>query len=771
MGCLSSSPEIMPKRNPGGISITRSNHSDGENPEDAFPTLIQELTKFVYLDHMVQSISISRDAFPVIIPQRDYHINPTDICLPLISASCFSGNRVICLPSINLFDREIFAARFIKQFLGNVLYWTSEQNSTFSKAFIYGFSDQHKDLLITRFEDLGYSCETELSFVNQPLSNYHLLILPSTINSHNPDDANLINALEKTEVGIIFIYIPSQNPDIPFPCNTFLSHFGLSYVDSPWHIEKGQFMIERNFVSIMSYHYLSYTACLKRILSTSSSIPSLDKKSNDINGTELSTSAADNPTLNKLDFIVTALRTILSVVGEGCEFHVNIVASECYNYLESSHAFCEGFFCSSPEQSIILILLQEALIKLSPEHILALPGLDSFPGPIAPPSKLPPITTRINISLSSHAWSSTGLYLRPGVVATITLLSVRPELPDKIFSISEAGTGDSNPNTTDYTEGIHFQIGAHTESLLFRNPPWRRWPVLSTVYAACPLGVSTKIASPYGGILYVASTSEVGLDIEIECENFIRHPRNVIGNPEVWEETQSNEVPFGEIETQRLIITMPSNEMREMQNYFPDIANIFDRGIDIISSFMNNRPSYPFRIVFDIELPDSGPSCGYPIVFDLSSTKMLSKIGEPSPMLFALMNLFALLMLRENCFDDDVEVVLAEIAARKAFKTLFPDFKDDDIPISSEVKLFSSLNMIQESHPDVISNALKKFQNQDYQIEGMPEDIWLDFVKEMCRIGNKDFTKQLEIARPIPLNISSSLSHLILTDIDPDTNE
>jgi len=86
-----------------------------------------------------------------------------------------------------------------------------------------------------------------------------------------------------------------------------------------------------------------------------------------------------------------------------------------------------------------------------------------------------PSSFSITVDIIEQSIISTGLYLPPGIMATIEI-------------------EDPPPNVT-------IQIGAHSKHIIGSSGPWKRWPnIVSTFH----LKNKTEVISSYGGIVYLA---------------------------------------------------------------------------------------------------------------------------------------------------------------------------------------------------------------------------------------------------------------------------
>jgi hypothetical protein len=235
--------------------------------------------------------------------------------------------------------------------------------------------------------------------------------------------------------------------------------------------------------------------------------------------------------------------------------------------------------------------------------------------------------------------------------------------------------------------------------------------------------------------------------------------------PEIWEETRDIDVPWGEIDIGCVIFTLPSTELRKVRD-FRVLKEAYDRFTQKISTFLSYNPESPIRVVFDVE-GDSEPSDGldefqatveYPATFLLEEVhNLVLDISEPSWQLFKALFSIARLSLRLGCFDAATEVALITVAAALALQDYYEGF-DPFLSGFPLPLLFPQFWEIEAVCPGVFSKTMLMFQDPDYQPLDSPDDMWVEFVRELCRSGHCNFTKVLEQSKPVPLNISVSIA-------------
>jgi hypothetical protein len=278
------------------------------------------------------------------------------------------------------------------------------------------------------------------------------------------------------------------------------------------------------------------------------------------------------------------------------------------------------------------------------------------------------------------------------------------------------------------------------------------------------------VGSPFGGIVYMTPIVTGAQPLKYNrfvFNNFCRYPRYVHTNTEVWEETREIDVPWGEIDLGCLIFTLPSVEMRKIKD-FTQLKIAYDRFIQTITKFLSYDPERPYRIVFDSELngnseEDMEPRVEYPATFLLEHIQpIVIDLSEPNPPLFQAIRALALLSIRFDCFDPLTEAALSAVAAGLALRNVFEDFDPFNAGLKNLPSLFPQFWEIEAACPGVFSKTLAIFQSADYIPMDAPDDMWVEFVRELCQCGQCNYTKLLEQAKPVPLNISVSLQGLPL---------
>lgn len=668
----------------------------------AFGFILNECSIFGTGTVLVPSVCVESNAFPVIVAKMVIDDDNTTKELPILTAAFYDQGRIMLFPHIDIItDISHIESRQESKILQNAFNWLSRANSTMTPILLLSFPQLSLQDTYDSLHNCGYFVEVSNKFNN--LKQYKIVFIPSDYEAS--DDA--IEAITKyiSDGGSLAVfYSPSvSKSQLIFPTNNITLQFGLGYTLCSFREQSEPIPISTDFQQVQKFHF---NYLYNKVITYIS-----DPK-------KVETSV--------LDEIVTTIQLHTMLCTDVQADRLLKLTEACWNYLMATDAVQSDTFCPEVNQRVVLMLLQDNMNKLPPQNIKAIDGYERFPG------KCGDVVfgdfERV-LEVVGETWVSTGLYLPAGVIATVE--------------------AEADP------EGLQVQIGAHHESLLLKDSPWKRWPSVVNAFELNP--GKTEIISPFGGPLYIVADEnfEKEMEIKITFHNTTQYPRYVINQPEIWESTKDIQTPFGELETEFVILTMPSNILRELD--LGAICEKLDQLTEVIIDYMAYDMFHKFRVVFDIELFDtSQPACGYPIIFLIDNLKpMFDDVSRPNSHLFTLITLFAILTLKEDCFDDVVETSLVMLAASVSFTKIYTDFD----PFSSEYQvtpLFNGLWQIQLKYPNVITETLQIFQHKVYDANAVPDDTWIDFVQNMCKIGKVDFTTILEKSRPIPLNVTMS---------------
>lgn len=236
-------------------------------------------------------------------------------------------------------------------------------------------------------------------------------------------------------------------------------------------------------------------------------------------------------------------------------------------------------------------------MSLPPGDVRAHASSAAFPGPVGEAREA---TVAIEIEPGVPGWHTTGLYAAPGEVVTVTV-------PEELANV-----------------GAVVQIGAwrdphdHAYRVRLKNG-MRRFEIV---------GTDTEIASAIGGPIYIdvpvefaksAKGSGAGA-MSVTLRNVVRAPHFKLGvtDLEKWRsEIRGLGAPWAELETDNLVLTVPSEAIRDLDR--PDLAmQHWDRVHEAMQSLeprtANHWADRPYRYVADVSVswgymycPSDGP--------------------------------------------------------------------------------------------------------------------------------------------------------------------
>ncbi|PYI51524.1 M60 family metallopeptidase [Paenibacillus flagellatus] len=269
---------------------------------------------------------------------------------------------------------------------------------------------------------------------------------------------------------------------------------------------------------------------------------------------------------------------------------------------------------------------RNALLNFEFSHFTLDPGnakspyADDFPGRVA--DDAPTVTGRevevdldfpedVNYSLRlpNKNWVSTGLYAPPG--KTVTL-----EVP--------AGT-----------ENVSVQIGS-TDDDLRGSSTWNRVPLLVHFKKLTPGTV--QVSSPYGGMIYlIPMKPTAGKTVTVTISGAVQAPYYELGKTtaEQWDAMRgSPATPYAELKSERIVLTVPSEFIRELTNpeelmkTWDDIVDSYDglSGQSPTAPLPHTAERYPRYYVVDRQISSGALHAGYPIMAPFGAGKDLTNL-------------------------------------------------------------------------------------------------------------------------------------------------
>jgi hypothetical protein len=250
-------------------------------------------------------------------------------------------------------------------------------------------------------------------------------------------------------------------------------------------------------------------------------------------------------------------------------------------------------------ERLALTLELQTLKKTPLKQIKAHPAAADFPGSVAAEAERSGKTIRLNTK--QRGWHSTGLYAAPGEIIKITI----PE--------------------SEFKDKLLVRIGCHTDRL-WDHASWSRAPEIST--SKLLNTATTETVNAFGGLIYIDVPNGLGeKDFSVSIAGAVQAPYFVLGKTSEteWKSTLRNyPAPWAELESGKVIFTVPSSAIRELDNP-AELMEYWNRVMDGIADLATTprERTKPERIVADVQISAGYMHSGYPIMTHLDVVGMV----------------------------------------------------------------------------------------------------------------------------------------------------
>jgi len=247
----------------------------------------------------------------------------------------------------------------------------------------------------------------------------------------------------------------------------------------------------------------------------------------------------------------------------------------------------------------VIVALQIDLEKrASPAEVRAHPSAVAFPGSV--PAEAGRITRNIEFDRSIPGWHGTGVYAAPGEVVRITI------------------DGESS--------GLKVRIGCHTDEL-WHHDRWSRVPDVAREYSF--RGQAAECSSAFGGLVYIDNTKPKAGRVSVTIDGVVAAPRYVFGvtTPEQWIVERAHVAPWAELESNRVIVSVPSASIRSLED--PESLMRFWNEISDAHALLGGvqaPPDRPHRFVADVQISAGYMHSGYPIMTHLDAAAFMTSL-------------------------------------------------------------------------------------------------------------------------------------------------
>ena len=643
---------------------------------------------------------------------------PTDIKMPIVACTTPLIGRIMCFSSYSMLSQSNFKFDDTYNFYMNCFEWLFENFENKEKILFVDFPEPiHRDIKVCLESKMF---QIHFGDFNSDFDDYNCVVILSTANLNDQSCFDKVDRVVKRGAGLACFYMPSETNPFDAPVNKYIQKYGMSYTYCQLTLDSQPSMACR-MPKIPKYvTYLTLDTLILKF----KKITHLKTKVN----------------VDELDQNVTLLRYHIMV----CQMeHMEKILEleQCaWDFMnETGYRSNDNKICPQLYHSIVSILLIDIYNKLPPDKLKPAPDIKLFPGEA---TNLKLENHKVTIRLLDDALISTGVWCQPGVSATIEC---------------------KNP-----PDGVFIQIGSHNLSLISKANPWNRWPVISSFFPL--LNGTTTIGSCFGGVVYIAIRKlpeNYPRQLELSFHNFSKYPRVVFNKPQVYQMTKDAKTPWCELSSKTVIFTVPSSILEKLQN--PDIVFEFiDNFVRVATDNLSYKITRPYRVVFDCEITSKIFVSEYPIYMLIDDINdIFFERDHVTAGLFKFLMAISLASLKDNYFDSETEESLAACVASMTLLTVFKDFDpttffDVDLPF-----LFPALWSIHSKlNGTVILEILKRSQEAKPVPNEVPENKWINFIKQLCSISHYNLAKVLESVKPIPLNLIFEMQQFTTPNIN-----
>jgi hypothetical protein len=239
------------------------------------------------------------------------------------------------------------------------------------------------------------------------------------------------------------------------------------------------------------------------------------------------------------------------------------------------------------------------------EKVKAHPSGDLFPGAV--PAKAPRVERTLKINTAIPNWHSTGLYAAPGEIIDVRVPAAAA------------------------AKGLHVRVGCHVDGI-WQHSKWSRAPEIARAF---PINSpATKAANAFGGLVYIDVPANCPLGtIDVTIKGAVEAPRFILGvtTPQEWRETiRKRPAPWAELETGKVILTVPSKEARKLGNPVALMefwVSVMDACDTLLARPLGQR-SRPERYVADVQISNGYMHAGYPIMTHLDAAEFGTDLSK-----------------------------------------------------------------------------------------------------------------------------------------------
>lgn len=759
MGCSLSSPRVHPAHkspavidfddlDENGVSIKQQQQAQNveinldEFFESSFIGILQGISKIPKTPTVEPVVCLNTNVIPLIL--GTLYLNSgdsTNIDIPVAAIGVYGKGRTVALGHIGILAECHQSSTEASAFLENIARYACGNRMTY-KVLILGLTTNNANQIKKNLS--FFEIYADISNSTENISKYSGVICTTEFTQSD----EILKFVENGG-GLICGYVEPMNLEDPsnYPMEDALYKLGYGFPECALLLSSSN---QNAFKT-----ELKFEKCQKV------TFPQLTEKFIKM------TSNPDTLNINELDSLVITLKYHIFPLKREDNPYVTRLNEASWDYLDKTDACTSKYKSVCPDlvHGITFVLISELMNHIAPHNFQGWDRSCPFPGKVgerylrrdSDASSNQNSTSDVGISRKLNAyvgvnlnstsntnlcpveladfkahilfhcasWVSTGLYLPAGVLAHVEL--------DKFY-----------PN-------LSILIGSHTENLLSNAPPWHRWPVITTKYEIEKETVD--ICSPFGGIIYIVcddfiyETPDSKIEFDTTFHNVTQHPAYIKYAENSYEESRNMMIPWGELETEFIIFTLPTEKIDKIsKGSFTEVTQFIDSIVAKVLIFTTNESMRLFRVVFDANIVDGSTGIGYPIYLEMGMLESIFfKIGKPTSELLLLLTYIAMNSMPDDIFDHAAMLSFGLIAAIYAFDETFgKDCNAIQYVMNPPTKIFDTLyKMYTESEGKLFIKAFGKTKEAGSYLQNPDSSkFWKVFIQRLTA-GNPDAARKL----------------------------
>lgn len=644
MGCVSSGVRVATKpKNPSTMFV---NSLDGEEP---IPQTIEELlladVKAIISeganttpvpDPVASVVLVGDSTMPITI--GIFRSGDNELLLPIAAISRGEKGRMALLGSTSFLEASFIENSHTFSLIESLLNWGTALSADSSRILVIGFPKSASDALQSAMQSSGYGFDVRESL---PTMHTHNVVLIAS-DFYCDDLPAFIEEMQEMDRCVIVFAAPFTS-DKAFRSNEYTRQYGLAFSVCGLVPLSSSLKI-RDMSDLMGYSLETLKDDFLRVALR------IDFQSEEERMMEMSEA------LTRLRYYIRELP-----IGSDPAYEIMKVSYDCLRKIGME---MDDKFCPRPLQRMLSYVLMETIEHVGPTLVPELPCLERFPGLY---DNRDTGDFSMKLSLHSDTWNATGMWLPPGVKATVTV-----------------------------DTSVLVQIGSHTMPLEMDADEWRRWPIVTLTFRA-DVDAETQIATPVGGMIYFLSDKTKS--VHVKFRGVIRYPFWHHGKVKVWEDTKESTIPWAEVSGNTVTFTIPTAVVKGI----PDVGEFilfYEKLLSLMSRFVGVKKFPRTRIVFDpgvtsesVQMCDTNV-----IVVPLEWTSQVVDITTASEQMHRLLTCCCQSLISESFFDESIEFTISAVAASYAIATKLNDLSLMDRFQCGNVELYDDLKLITGNH-------------------------------------------------------------------------